>query len=107
MIDRRHSGARIRLSMAAHKPVEWVQAIINRFDEQVKKTLVAGFDISRPKSERANDEMLGAFACIRVVCVEDVRLVVLGLHWPNTIRKCLDSGLMCCIWPAKAKYWVV
>lgn len=40
VIDRRHSGARIRLSMAAHKPVEWVQAIINRFDEQVKKTLL-------------------------------------------------------------------
>lgn len=26
----------IRLTMAAHKPVEWVQAVINRFDEQVK-----------------------------------------------------------------------
>lgn len=49
VIDRRHSGARIRLSMAAHKPVEWVQAIINRFDEQVKKTSVGRFDISRPK----------------------------------------------------------
>lgn len=25
----------IRLTMAAHKPVEWVQAVINRFDEQL------------------------------------------------------------------------
>ncbi|CDQ92840.1 unnamed protein product [Oncorhynchus mykiss] len=25
--------------MAAHKPVEWVQAVINRFDEQVIKCL--------------------------------------------------------------------
>lgn len=47
--------------------------------------------------------MLGAYACKRGVCVEDVRLEVLSLHWPNTIRKCLDSGLMCCIWPAKAE----
>lgn len=28
--------------MAAHKPVEWVQAVINRFDEQVKGQIWRG-----------------------------------------------------------------
>lgn len=32
----------IRLTMAAHKPVEWVQAVINRFDEQVKRQIYHG-----------------------------------------------------------------
>lgn len=98
VIDRRHSGARIRLSMAAHKPVEWVQAIINRFDEQVKKTSVGRFDISRPKKASVQTMHMHAYA---LFMWKTRGWWFWALHWLNTIRACLDSGLMCCIWQQK------
>ena len=36
------SARPIRPAMAAHKPVEWVQAIINKFDEQVRYAFALG-----------------------------------------------------------------
>lgn len=51
--------------MAAHKPVEWVQAVVNRFEEQVMEVLlwVPG---RRRREERvcvAMEEADGAMCC--------------------------------------------
>lgn len=35
-ISQRSAAVSLRPAMAAHKPVEWVQAVITRFDEQVR-----------------------------------------------------------------------